>query len=122
MALNLAKLTQTGMAAATKAGVTASITITRPVPPPDPLTGVQSGAAVSQTVDAVQAQGRKSAKAGDAAWSSVRTALFVAARDTTFTPLRGDLVAFAGKASRIEAIDEYAPSGTVIGWFLGIGA
>lgn len=121
MALDLAKLTQTGVKAATKAGVAVSVTITRPVPPPDPLTGVQSGTTVTQTVPVVQANSRKSAKANDAAWTSVRTALFLAAADATFTPQRADLVAFGGRTSRIEALEEYAPTGVPIGWFLGLG-
>lgn len=121
MALNLARLTQTALKAATRAGVTATATITRPAGPPDPLTGAQSGTAVTQTVPVVQANSRKAAKASDAAWTSVRTVLMLAAADASFTPQRADLVMFAGRTSRIEALDEYAPTGVPIGWFLGLG-
>lgn len=122
MALDLAKLTQSGVAAATAAGVSARITITRPAPPPNPTTGVATGTAVPQSVPAIPAQGILSAKARDAAWSEVRTALFVATADTTFAPQRADLVAFAGQTLRVLALEAYAPTGVVIGWYLGVGA
>lgn len=121
MALDLRTITQGAMRTATGVGVTASATITRPAPPPDPLTGVVTGTPVAQTVPVVQSAARRSAKASDAAWTSVRTALFLAAADATFTPQRGDLVAFAGRTSRLEALEEYAPTGVAIGWFLGVG-
>ena len=95
MSLDLAAITQNAVGAATKAGVTAPITITRPAPPPNPLTGVQAGSTTTQTLNAVQAQSRKSAKKNDAAWTAVTTVLFVAAADLTFTPQRADLVAYA---------------------------
>ncbi|MFN9087353.1 MAG: hypothetical protein ACK6DP_12390 [Gemmatimonas sp.] len=120
MALDLAKLTQTAVGAATKAGVTTRATITRN-PVPDPITGAVSGTPVSQTVDVVQADARRYAKASDAAWTGVTTALFVAAADLTFTPKRGDTVLFAGITGRLIAIDEYAPTGIPFGYFLGLG-
>jgi hypothetical protein len=120
MALDLAKITQNAVGAATKAGVTAPITITRPAPPPNPLTGVQTGSTTTQTLNAVQAQARKSAKKNDAAWTAVTTVLFVAAADLTFTPQRADLVAYAGRTARIEMLEEYAPNGVALGYFLGL--
>lgn len=120
MSLDLAKITQNAVGAATKAGVTASCTITRPAPAPDPLTGVQSGSTTTQTVRAVPTDARTYAKKNDAAWTTVKTALFVAAGDLTFRPQRGDLVAFGGRTSRIEALEEYAPNGTAFGYALGL--
>lgn len=122
MGIDLAKLTQVAVAAASKAGVTATATITRPAPPPNPVSGVASGSAVLQTVPVVQAKARRTTQSReDGAWSTAHTALFLASRDATFTPQRGDLVAFAGRAGRLVVVDEYAPTGYVIGWTLGIG-
>jgi hypothetical protein len=120
--INFPQIAQTTVRAATAAGATAIATITRPAPPPHPLTGVQSGGSLTQTVDVVQTMARKIAKSNDAAWSTVRTEMFVAANAAQFTPARGDLVTFAGRAGRLEAIEEYAPTGTPLGWFLGVGA
>ena len=120
MALGLAKITQTAVQAATQAGVTAPITITRPAPPPNALTGVQTGSTTAQTLNAVQAQSRKYAKKNDAAWTAVTTVLFVAAADLAFTPQRADLVAYAGRTARLEMLEEYAPNGVVLGYFVGL--
>lgn len=120
MPLDFAKLAQTGVAAAAKVGATAPITITRPAPPPDPLTGAASGSTVTQTSRAIPSDARRYAKAGDAAWTTVRTALFVAANDLSFTPQRADLVAYAGRTARLEAIEEYAPNGVPLGYVLGL--
>ena len=120
MALNLAKLAQTGLKAGTTAGVTAPITITRS-PLPDPITGSTTGSSVVQTLRAVQADSRRYTKASDAAWTGVHTVLLVAADDCTFTPRRGDLVLYAGQQLRVSAIKEFAPNGTQIQFFLGLG-
>lgn len=120
MALDFAKLAQTGIKAVTTAGVTAPITITR-APLPDPITGSTAGSSVVQTLRAVQADSRRYAKASDAAWTSVRTVLLVAAADCTFTPRRGDLVLYGGQHVRLSVVEEFAPNGTPIQFFLGLG-
>lgn len=118
--MSLAKIVQNAVKAGTTAGVTAPITITR-APLPDPITGSTTGSSVVQTLRAVQADSRRYTKASDAAWTGVRTVLLVAADDCTFTPRRGDLVLYAGQQLRVSAIEEFAPNGTPIQFFLGLG-
>lgn len=121
MGIDVVALTATGIAAAKRAGLTARITVTRPAPPPNPVTGVASGAAMSQTLDAIQAKPRRSAKAKDGGWTTAQTVLYVAAAGLTFSPTTGDLVTFAGRTLRLAATDEDAAAGTVTGWFLHLG-
>ncbi len=118
--MTLAKIVQNAVKAGTTAGLTAPITITRS-PLPDPITGSTAGSTVTQTLRAVQADSRTYAKATDAAWTGVRTVLLVAAADCTFTPRRGDLVLYAGQQVRVSVVEEYAPNGTPIQLFLGLG-
>lgn len=123
MALDLVAITHAAMQTATRAGATAPATITRPVGPPNPLTGAAAtGTPVSQTVDVSQADARKKAKAGNAAWTSARVVLFVAAAACTFAPKRGDRVTWAGQTLTITETEDYAPTGAVIGYFLALGA
>lgn len=122
MALDLAAITQNAVNAAAKVGVTASCTITRPAPPPDPLTGVQSGSAVTQTVRAIPTDAARIARSLGGAWSQVSAAIFVAMNDVTFTPAVGDAGSFAGATMRITVTHTYAPGGTPIAYLLGMGA
>lgn len=121
MAIDLVALTSRAIATAAESGVAARATITRPAPAPDPITGVQSGSAVSQTVDVVQAEARRFGRRGDTTWAQASTALLVAAGSLTFTPQVGDTVTFAGTTLRVTVRDDYAPAGQVIAYFLGLG-
>ncbi len=121
MSLDLAAITQNALGAATKAGVTASCTITRPAPAPDPLTGVQSGSATTQTVRAVPTDARRLSRASDATWAQARVSLFIASSDVTFTPQVGDTATFNGLTMRVTVVDTYAPAGTPIAFLLGLG-
>lgn len=122
MPVDLAGLTQTAVGIAKQVGVAATVTITRPAGPPNPLTGAATTPSLAQVVPVIQSDARRASRANDAAWTTTRTALFLAAKDATFAPARADLVTFAGRTSRIEALEEFAPAGEPIGWFLGVGA
>jgi hypothetical protein len=121
VSLDLAAITQNALGAASKAGVTASCVITRPAPPPNPLTGTQSGSATTQTVRAVPTDARRLLRASDAAWAQSRVSLFVAFNDVTFTPQVGDTATFNGATMRVTVVDTYAPAGAPIAFLLGLG-
>jgi len=121
MGVNFALLVQTAVGVAKQVGATAQATIARATVP-NPLTGTVTGSPITQTVDVIQADARKYAKASDAAWTQVRTVLFLSARQATFTPQVGDAVTWAGRTGRLVALEEYTPAGAVIGWFVGVGA
>lgn len=120
--IDLASILGTAVGAAQNLGVAGTATITRPAPPPNPLTGVQSGSPVTQTVPVLQAESRRYVRKDDAAWTQARVVLFVAAIHAAWTPKRGDQCTWAGLTSAISGIEEYAPSGSAIGWFLAVGA
>lgn len=122
MTVDLSRVVGNAVSIAQHVGVTATATITRPAPPPNPLTGVQSGSPVTQTVSALQAESRRYVRKDDAVWTQARVVLFVAAIHAQWTPKRGDQCTWAGLTSVISGIEEYAPSGSAIGWFLAIGA
>lgn len=121
MPLDFGRLTQTGVQAAKRVGATATATITRPAGPPDPITGVVSGATLVQTVDVVQANARRQAMASSAHWVHARTILLCGATGLAFAPAVGDRVTFAGATGPITAIDAFAPAGTVVAYFLAVG-
>lgn len=121
MAINLAAIVQTAIRTTRTVGVTTPITIARP-PAPNPLTGVVSGAPVTQTLSAVVSEPSMQRKASDAAWGTATLSLYVAAADTTFTPQRGDTVTLGAQTLRIVAIRTDAPAGTPISYTIGVGA
>lgn len=121
MALNLTRLVQTAVRTATTVGVTAPVTISRG-PTPDPITGTVSGQTVSRTVRAVVSEPTAQQRAADAAWSTVTTALYVAAADLGFTPQRGDTVTVGGRTGHIVALRTDAPAGAAISYTIGVGA
>ncbi len=120
MALDFAALMLTGVQAAQGVGATASVTITRPAPAPNPLTGVASGSAITQTIDAVPAGARTLTRGADA-WARASVKLFAASAGMTFAPKVGDTAQFAGSTLRVTVADEFAPAGVVVGYFLGCG-
>ncbi len=121
MALNFPQLTQTAMLAAKKAGATARATITRDPPPPNPMTGAQSGSAQTQTVDVIVANPHKFAY-GDAQWTAVESSYFLSAMGASFPPLRGDRITLSGVSGRVTLLKPYTVTGAVLGWFLGVEA
>ena len=118
MSLNLASIVSNAVKAA--GSLTSPATITRN-PLPDPVTGVVTGSAVAQTVRVLQVEARSYARASDAQWAGVTTAVFVAFQDCTFTPARGDTIHYAGRTGRVVALVEYTPQGAPYGLVLGIG-
>lgn len=121
MPINLGALTATAIRTASSVGVAGSATITRPLPAPDPITGTQGGAAVPQTVDVVQQDATQLARR-NAAWSTASVALFCAAAPLAFAPRPGDTVTFGGRTVRVTLVEEFAPTGAVIGYYIGGGA
>ncbi len=121
MAINFGAITANALRTASTVGVAGIATITRPLPAPDPLTGAQSGAPVSQTVDVVQQDATQLARR-NAAWSTASVALFAAAAPLTFAPRAGDTATFGGRTVRVTVVEEFAPTGAVIGYFIGGGA
>jgi hypothetical protein len=122
MAVDVGALVVKALATAKKTGVADVVTITRPAPAPDPLTGVASGTTTVQTVDATQATPRRSVMLSDSAWTTARVVLLIPAKTLTFTPATGDLAAFGGATGRITATEALAPAGTPVAWFLAVGA
>lgn len=120
MALDLVAITKRAVATAEGVGVTGAVTITRPAPAPNPLTGVASGSTLAQTVDAVAGSARKYGRQGDSRWAQASQALFIAAGACTFPPAIGHLCQFGGVTMRVVVVDEYNPAGATIGYFVGI--
>lgn len=121
MALDLATLTANALSTATGVGVTGRATITRPVPAPNPLTGAASSvSAITQTVDAVAGSPRRFGRRSDAKWADATLALFIASARLTFAPAVGHTCQYGGITMRLVAVDEYLPTGAVIGYVLGL--
>lgn len=122
MAVNLGALVAKALEIAKTSGVAGVVTLTRPAPAPNPLTGVSSGSATTQTVTATQSSPRRSVMVTDSAWTTASVVLLVPAASLTFTPATGDLAAFGGATGRVTATSALAPSGTVVAWFVAVGA
>jgi hypothetical protein len=120
--VDLGALVVKAIATAKRTGVAGEVTLTRPAPAPNPLTGVASGSSSTQTVDATQASPRRSVLVSDSAWTTARVVLLVPAASLTFTPLTGDLATFGGATGRVTATDSIAPAGTPVAWFIAVGA
>ncbi|MBX9853917.1 MAG: hypothetical protein K2Y26_00200 [Gemmatimonadaceae bacterium] len=121
MPLDLRALVGNAVPVATSAGAASTLTITRPVVP-NPLTGTTSGSPVVQEVKHVfPTTARKIGKGNDAAWSSARVVLFVAAAHVTWPPKRGDQCTWGGITAPIAALDQYEPNGVAIGWYVAVG-
>ncbi|MBY0490623.1 MAG: hypothetical protein K2R93_12345 [Gemmatimonadaceae bacterium] len=120
MALDLVALTTRAVRTATGVGVTGPVTITRPAPAPNPLTGVASGSSVSQTADAVAGSPRKFGRRGDSRWAQASQGLFIAAGALTFAPAIGHVCQFGGSTFRVVAVDDYNPTGATLGYFVGL--
>lgn len=121
MPLDLRALVGNAVPVATSAGAASTITIARPVVP-NPLTGATSGSPVTQTVPHVMpTSARKIGKANDAAWSTARVVLFVAAAHVSWPPKRGDHCTWGGVTAPIAALEEFAPAGVAIGWYVAVG-
>jgi hypothetical protein len=121
VAVDLGVAVTAAFRAAKTAGVTAPVTLTRPAPPPHPTTGVQSGSALTQPLDVVQDSARKHARRGDAAWAQVSVTLFCSAAGLTFTPKVGDTVLYGGMTLRVVVVEDLAPTGAVVAYYLGCG-
>lgn len=120
MSIDFAALVAVGVEVAGGVGATSSAVITRPKTPPNPLTGVQTGTDITQTVDVLQVDARKMRRKGDA-WATASVVLFVASNACRFEPKVGDKVYWSRKNMRMTARDDYSPTGSTIGYFLGCG-
>lgn len=121
MALDLASFYATGLRTAATLGVTAPCTITRPVPPPNPTTGIASRTpAVSQTVDGLMQDTLRLRRTSDA-WATAAVAVLVEAAMLSFAPKVGDTVQVGGRTLRCVALDELAPAGAVLAYVVGCG-
>ena len=122
MQINFGALVATGITAAAKVGATGIATLTRPAPPPDALTGIAAGSALSQSLTVVQsAPGKRRVHAGSA-WTEARDVLFIAATGLTFAPAVGHTCVFGGITGRVTAVFVYAPAGVPIAYDLAVGA
>lgn len=122
MSPNLARVVRTAMRAAGTAGARGIAIITRPAPPPDPLTGVASGAPASQSVPVIDSGLARVRNYPGAAWSDAHVVLFCDAAALTFPLMVGHTVTFAGRAGRITALMPFAPAGHDIAYDLAVGA
>lgn len=121
MAVDFAKAVTTAVNAARRVGATCTVTLTRPAPPPNPLTGVVSGSATNQTVTAIQVAPSRVARRYGEAFSRARMVLYVGAQGVT-QPLVGDTCTVVGTKYRVTAVTNDAPGGAIISYMLALGA
>lgn len=121
MPVDFARAMATGMSAARRAGATFNVVIERPAPAPDRLTGVASGSATTQTVQALQARPSRRQIAANDTWQRARHVVIVEAAGLTFVPKANDTLTMLGTPVRINVVEEYAPAGVVIGYMLAAG-
>lgn len=119
---SLVQLTQSAMQAAHRAGVTGSLTITRPAGAViAPTTGVASGATKSQTVARAVGMQDGMLRSRGGAWTEASAGVFCAAADLAWVPALYDHATWAGRTTVITAITILAPTGTPLAYEFALG-
>ena len=116
--MDVVALTRQAIRAAASLHLTSRVTVTRPVPPPNPLTGVVAGSPVSFSSDADTVKPARAARRNKA-FVDASCVVYVAAADCTFPPLAGYTLQLAGKTYRIAVVERDLVGGTPVGYLIG---